>query len=510
MSAESGRAPSSSLAPPTRRVRRPPIRVPIDDVPRGSLVNDDVDAVEAAADSIDVAVHVSVHPPAHVSVHPPAPSIHPEFDDTISVHPAEGSEPPHTVAIPVARTPSVPSPSAADATEELDAMLESDDADTETISIPPDEELTAHAVLAVAADAYAVDDESDAAMLEDAEDSSEEGELEEMEADDFVEEAKHSTAARLSLPPAMPPPSALPKPPATPAAAPAGKPPAAPAAQAGPPPAPPQPQKKWRNWFETFFNDDYLRTVLQPSAKSVTRQCDFIEKVLSLPPGAHVLDVGCGLGLYSNELARRGYHVVGIDSSKAMITRANEDAKDYGVDVQYVTGDMREMTFDVAFDAVLCWGTTFGYFDEEVNRRVLARMRDALREGGKLLLDVVNRDFVIRSQPNLVWFEGDGCVCMEETQLNASTSTLEVSRNVMLDEGRQRETHYAVRLYALHELTRELEQIGMRVVQVSGAIATPGVFFGGDAPRIIAVAEQKGGPSRTPPPARMSVPPGVI
>ena len=59
MSAESGRA-SSSLAPPVRRVPRTPIRVPIDDVPRGSLVGDD----PHGHDSVDVSVHVSMHPPA--------------------------------------------------------------------------------------------------------------------------------------------------------------------------------------------------------------------------------------------------------------------------------------------------------------------------------------------------------------------------------------------------------------------------------------------------------------
>ena len=100
---------------------------------------------------------------------------------------------------------------------------------------------------------------------------------------------------------------------------------------------------------------------------------------------------------------------------------------------------------------------------------------------------------------------------MEETQFNATTSTLEVSRNVMLDEGRQREANYAVRLYALHELARELESLGLRLTQVSGAIATPGVFFGADAQRIIIVAESRGGSNgRTPPPGQISILPGTI
>ncbi|MCA9616860.1 MAG: hypothetical protein KC586_29070, partial [Myxococcales bacterium] len=117
---------------------------------------------------------------------------------------------------------------------------------------------------------------------------------------------------------------------------------------------------------------------------------------------------------------------------------------------------------------------------------------------------VVNRDHVIRSQPNLIWFEGDGCICMEESKFNYFLSRLEVKRTVMLDDGRQRDSVYTLRSYALHELGLLLHQQGFRVAEVSGMTATPGVFFGADSPRILIVAERRADkrdePSRPPPP----------
>src|SRR5690606_27992457 len=124
------------------------------------------------------------------------------------------------------------------------------------------------------------------------------------------------------------------------------------------------------------------------------------------------------------ELTRRGYLVVGLDLSLPMLTRAGEEAKDLGLRINFLHGDMRDMSFDGAFDAVLCWGTTFGYFDDEGNKKTLKRLYSALRVGGKMLLELCNRDFVVRSQPNLVWFEGDGCICMEETKFNYMQSRL--------------------------------------------------------------------------------------
>jgi hypothetical protein len=104
---------------------------------------------------------------------------------------------------------------------------------------------------------------------------------------------------------------------------------------------------------------------------------------------------------------------------------------------------------------------------------------------------VVNRDHVIRAQPNLVWFEGDGCVCMEESEFNFFTSRLHVKRTVILDGGKQTETEYALRLYSLHELGQLLQSAGFRVTEVSGREALTGVFFGQESPQMIIVAERR-------------------
>jgi SAM-dependent methyltransferase len=244
-------------------------------------------------------------------------------------------------------------------------------------------------------------------------------------------------------------------------------------------------------WWEIFFDDDYLRTVRPPTREQIARQCDMIERRLGLRPGATLLDVGCGLGLQVMELSARGYLGVGLDLSLPMLSRASEEAQMRALRVNFLHSDMREMSFDGAFDAVLCLGTSLGYFDDDTNRRIVERLHRALKPGGQLLLDLVNRDYVIRSQPNLIWFEGDGCVCMEESEFNFFTSRLHVKRTVILDSGRQTENEYSLRLYSLHELGQLLNGIGFRVKDVSGRDALPGVFFGQESPSLLIVAERR-------------------
>jgi SAM-dependent methyltransferase len=246
-------------------------------------------------------------------------------------------------------------------------------------------------------------------------------------------------------------------------------------------------------WWEVFFDDDYLRTVRPPSRQQISRQCDFIETRLGLKPGATLLDVGCGLGQHVVELSARGVAAVGVDLSLAMLSRASEEAQQRGLKINFLHADMRDLAFEGNFDAVTCLGTTLGYFDDETNKRVMDRLLRALKPGGVLLMDVVNRDYVIRSQPNLIWFEGEGCVCMEESEFNYFTSRLQVKRTVILDSGRQLEHEYALRLYSLHELGQLMNSSGFRVSEVSGRDALPGVFFGHESPNLMIVAQRRDG-----------------
>jgi SAM-dependent methyltransferase len=269
-------------------------------------------------------------------------------------------------------------------------------------------------------------------------------------------------------------------------------------------------------WHEHFFGEAYLRTVRATTPKEVALECDFIERALRVPVGARVLDAGCGLGAQTVELAARGYHMVGLDISATMVSRAYDEAEDRGLQIDFVRGDMREIVFEEPFDALLCWGTTFGYFTEEENERTIRQFHRALRPNGMLLLEVVNRDFMIGSQPNQVWFEVDGAVCMEETDFDYEASRLRVKRRVASHSGQQNDRHYSVRLYALHEIRGLLERNGFRVDEISGREATLGVFFGVHSPKMIVRAERLAGPfaedGNTPPPvpSTPSVPKGAL
>jgi SAM-dependent methyltransferase len=255
----------------------------------------------------------------------------------------------------------------------------------------------------------------------------------------------------------------------------------------------PRRPKRSKPWFEEVFDEDYLRTLPFMRADQTLREVEFIADALRIAPGSEILDVACGYGRHAIELVQRGYSVTGLDLSLPLLLRAADESKRRALSVNFVHADMREMAFEKQFDGAYSMLTSFGYFDEDTNLRVAERIGRALKPGARLLLDVVNRDYVVSDLPMRVWWEGTGCVVLEEVDFNFHTSRIVTHRSIVFEDGRQLEQEISVRAYSLHEIGRLLRQAGFRVMDVSGGLNTRGQFFGNASRSLLIVAEKRDG-----------------
>jgi SAM-dependent methyltransferase len=253
----------------------------------------------------------------------------------------------------------------------------------------------------------------------------------------------------------------------------------------------PRRPKRSKPWFEEVFDEDYLRTLPFMRADQTLREVEFISSALTAAPGSEILDVGCGYGRHAIELVQRGYNVTGLDLSLPLLIRAADEAQRRALSVNFVHADMREMAFEKQFDGAYSMLTSFGYFDEETNLRVAERIGRALKPGKRFLLDIINRDYVVADLPVRVWWEGTGCVVLEEVDFNFHTSRINTHRSIVFEDGRQLEQELSVRAYSLHEIGRLLRQAGFRVIDVSGGLATRGDFFGSASRNLLIVAEKR-------------------
>lgn len=226
-------------------------------------------------------------------------------------------------------------------------------------------------------------------------------------------------------------------------------------------------------WWRALFGSTYLLTDADVMDESVTQGevTRFIE-LLELSPSETVLDLCCGHGRHTLELARRGITTEGLDRSRYLIRRAREAARREGLNVRFREGDCRRLSYPArAFDAVLLAGNSFGYFDTvDDNLKVLREIARVLKEGGRLLLDVVDADylrehFVPRSWE---WLDGRHFVCRERTL--AEDGSRLFSREVIThtERGVLADQFYAEYLYGADDLRELLLEAGFTDVAFGG------------------------------------------
>lgn len=224
-------------------------------------------------------------------------------------------------------------------------------------------------------------------------------------------------------------------------------------------------------WPVAFFDDDYLR-IYRPqfSPERTAAEIGFIADSLALPAAGEVLDLACGFGRHAIGMAARGYRVTGVDFNPRYLDIAMADAASAGVHVAWRTGDMRALTDTLAFDGVYSYFTSFGYFEDDDNERVLANVARAIRPRGRFLLDLANRDWLLTHPQQRTWTQReDGALLMEETQLDLVTSRVR-TRQLLMDPqgGTQVTKEFSLRTYTCAELSALLRRHGFTVREVLG------------------------------------------
>jgi SAM-dependent methyltransferase len=152
-------------------------------------------------------------------------------------------------------------------------------------------------------------------------------------------------------------------------------------------------------WFDAvadFLGTAYLRNAF---TKGTEQEIDFLVDALRLEPGMRVLDVGCGPGRHSLALARRGYHVVGVDHSAEFVRLARE-AVASSADQPTATFeelDVRDLERPCEFDATICLCQGgFGLLGGRDETAVFARIADTVRSGGALAVSAFSAAFALR------------------------------------------------------------------------------------------------------------------
>lgn len=183
-----------------------------------------------------------------------------------------------------------------------------------------------------------------------------------------------------------------------------------------------------------------------------------------------ILDVPCGTGRHASIFARKGFSVTGIDISNACIRIARKHCKGR---VVLRKGDMRNLgAYQGKFDVVLNLFSSFGYFQsDQLNAHVLRQMCQALNPGGRLVIHLINRDWLMKVFKPVDWASKAGSLSLSARKYDPATKYNEEYR-IQYDKKskRARMNYHRIRLYSKSEMVTLMRQSGLTSIMVFGGM----------------------------------------
>jgi 2-polyprenyl-3-methyl-5-hydroxy-6-metoxy-1,4-benzoquinol methylase len=230
---------------------------------------------------------------------------------------------------------------------------------------------------------------------------------------------------------------------------------------------------KEKKWYETMFENYGLQYENEPFTKGTQGECDFIEQEIGFDKTLKIIDIGCGTGRHSIELAKRGYSLTGIDLSESLLHRAKQKAMEANVTVEFIKHDARVLPYENQFDVaiMLCEGSFPLMETDEMNFEILKNVAKALKPKSKFIFTTLNGLFPLYNSINDFHesnneqvgakYKSDSFDLMSFRDFNKTTFTDDhgITHNVECNE----------RYYIPPEITWMLKSLGFHKIDIYGA-----------------------------------------
>ncbi len=221
--------------------------------------------------------------------------------------------------------------------------------------------------------------------------------------------------------------------------------------------------------FEAVFDvDDYMYFYGELLTDERTEaEVAALVRLLELDSTKKILDLACGFGRHANRLAELGHTMTGVDFTPGFLEIGRRDAIQRKVEVEYQQGDMRSITFENEFDRVMLLFSAFGYFRDEENLKVMVNASKALKSGGLLIFDTLNRDVLLKEMRSYFVMEKEGNLMIDRTSFDNLQGRL-YNKRIVFREGVRKDKPFFTRLYNPQEIKALLTQAGLELEHLYG------------------------------------------
>jgi SAM-dependent methyltransferase len=237
----------------------------------------------------------------------------------------------------------------------------------------------------------------------------------------------------------------------------------------------------WETWEPIMFTKERLLAI--PEA------VDNIISLLNAKPEMKVLDLCCGVGQHSLEFARRGYIVVGIDTTQMYLDHAERDADKENLQIEFICEDMRSFKYENSFDIIINMSSSFGFFEDNNDQMlVLENIYSSLKSGGFVIFDMTGKELIARDFVHRVWKSGEyGYALYEDIPID-DWSKMKHRWTYISKDGVVKTWESTSYIYSAEELKMMLNETGFKNIQVFGNLK--GAEYDHKAQRLVAIGRK--------------------
>ncbi len=225
-----------------------------------------------------------------------------------------------------------------------------------------------------------------------------------------------------------------------------------------------------KEWYKIWFSNKlYLELYQHRDNEDARNLINLIQRNVFFCTGSKALDICCGAGRHSIELAKRGLHVTGFDLSEFLISEAKrrlKRAKEKNINVEFLIKDMRKFNFKSSFDLAVNLFTSFGYFEnDDENFLVFKNTSSSLKKNGWFVFDFLNGEYLKRNLKKMSKTSLGGKLVIQKRRIENDF----VIKDIIIRAGKKEITFTEqLKLYDLNTLIEALTKFKLKTRNVFG------------------------------------------
>jgi cyclopropane fatty-acyl-phospholipid synthase-like methyltransferase len=218
------------------------------------------------------------------------------------------------------------------------------------------------------------------------------------------------------------------------------------------------------SFFDSVYKDVWR--MLIPNGLTEA-EVDFTMEAAALQEGDKVLDIMCGYGRHSIELGKRGVSVTSIDNLKDYIEEINTTAHEQNLPVSAFQAGVLEVELQDNYDAIICMGNSFSFFNKEETSRILKKLSHSLKPGGILIINSwMIAEIALKHFKEKDWYHVGDFKYLLDYKFHFQPNRIESEQTIVSAEGTVDVLKGIDYIFSLDELESMFQEAGLRTQEL--------------------------------------------